>query len=191
MTDEDYCFLHGFPTTQSGCYGDGSGNNSHQSSRCLSPLCAKFPERVQEAARQTDRPWRELWADILSQACAACAQERQCRRRVLGCDQHGGISPTEAQQIPGSVKYVKSVFITECNKPVCLYSMLRAQHFARLGKVRPLWMQAEDVPPSEHFAHYTRQELEKLKKKWLAPTYHARKTEGILSLLPCAFDMPW
>ena len=53
-----------------------------------------------------------------------------------------------------------------------------------------LWIQAEDSPPVEHFAHYSRDDLAKLKRKWLTPTYHAKKTEGILSLFPFVYDEP-
>ena len=47
--------------------------------------------------------------------------------------------------------YADCVFITECNKPVCLYGMMRAQEFARIKKEQLLWVQAEDIPPDEDF----------------------------------------
>ena len=37
---------------------------------------------------------------------------------------------------------------------------------------------------------YSVQDLQKLKMKWLEPTYHAKKTEGVASLLPVVYDMP-
>ena len=68
--------------------------------------------------------------------------------------------------------------------------MLRAKEFARQRHTQLLWMQAEDSPPAEHYGHYTKNEREKLREKWMTPTYHARRTEGILSLLPLCHDMP-
>ena len=63
--------------------------------------------------------------------------------------------------------------------------------FARHHKRQLFWIQAEDIPPAMHFSEYSSNELQELKKKWLLPTYHARKTQGVLSVLPCALDMPY
>lgn len=68
--------------------------------------------------------------------------------------------------------------------------MLRAQEFACQRNTQLLWVQAEDSPPAEPFGHYSKHELEELKKRWLSPKYHARRTEGILSLLPLCRGMP-
>ena len=80
--------------------------------------------------------------------------------------------------------------MTECNAPVYVYSQQRAKEFARQRHTQLLWVQAEDSPPAEHFGHYTKNELEKLKERWLTATYHARRTEGIQGLLPLCHDMP-
>jgi hypothetical protein len=69
--------------------------------------------------------------------------------------------------------------------------MMRAQTFAFVRKQQLLWMQAEDTPPNEHYAHYTKEELLAEKKKWNSPTYHAQKTDGIPSLMPLIYDVPW
>ena len=53
-----------------------------------------------------------------------------------------------------------------------------------------MWVQAEDSPPHEYFGDYSIEQLQTLKEKWLQPSYHSRKTDGILSLFPCVFDMP-
>ena len=49
--------------------------------------------------------------------------------------------------------------------------------------------QAADSPPNWFCNGYSANELLELKKKWLA--YHAKKTEGVLSLLLCCYDMPF
>ena len=110
--------------------------------------------------------------------------------RVLGVHNLGGMTLEDAQHILRSERFLDSIFITECNKPVCLYAMTRARHFSQQRGQQLLWIQAEDTPPQEHFAHYTREELVTLKKKWLSPTYHAKKTDGILSLCPSAYGLP-
>ena len=50
-------------------------------------------------------------------------------------------------------------------------------------------MQATDTPPAWFARGDSKAELLKAKKKWLQ--FHARKTEGVLSLLPCCVDMPF
>ena len=181
LSDTQYCFLHGFPTNECGSSGTCRQFTGH---------CENFPSWVKEMAKEPAASWRTSWEKVKSRECEECRQERARRQRVLQCEVYGGLSTDNAQEILSSDRYADSVLITECNKPVCLYSLLRAQDFARHHHEQLLWIQAEDSPPSEHFAHYTRQELEEVKRKWLSPSYHARKTEGILSLLPCAYDMP-
>ena len=67
---------------------------------------------------------------------------------------------------------------------------MRAQSFAEVRKEQLLWIQAEDTPPNEHYGHYNTEELKAEKMKWNSPNYHARKTDGILSLMPLIYDMP-
>ena len=53
-----------------------------------------------------------------------------------------------------------------------------------------LWIQATDQPPHDYFSEYSAEDLRILKTKWLDPTYHAKKTDGILSLFPWVHDLP-
>ena len=50
------------------------------------------------------------------------------------------------------------------------------------------WMQAIDNPPAWFAGTMTKAELQQMKQNWLR--YHARKTEGILSICPCCYNMP-
>ena len=87
-------------------------------------------------------------------------------------------------------RYSECLFISEFNKPACLYALRQAQSFAISTQQQVLWIVASDQPPVEYFGDYTDEELEKLKRKWLNPTYHTKKTEGIPSLFPCIYGMP-
>ena len=49
-------------------------------------------------------------------------------------------------------------------------------------------MQAIDNPPAWFADSMSKPELEAMKHKWLQ--YHAKKTEGVLSICPCCYDMP-
>ena len=62
--------------------------------------------------------------------------------------------------------------------------------FAARTGAQLLWIQAEDRPPYAYFGDKSKSELQQIKRRWLAPSFHARKTEGIMSLLPFADGMP-
>ena len=85
-------------------------------------------------------------------------------------------------------KFKKCVLITPFNKAVFQFSIHRAQTFAAAMGQQLFWMQAVDKPPAWFAGTHGIEEVERMKKKWLQ--YHARKTEGILSLCPCCHDMP-
>jgi hypothetical protein len=175
MTMDDYNFLHGFPTKEPPACTACAGAYKH---------------KMGVAIASKDVDWEQAWHEIKAAECKDCQHERARRRRVVGCEDVGGLSVEEARAILDNDRFTDGLFITECNKPVCLYSLTRSRLFAKQRKQQLLWIQAEDSPPHEHFAHYSRADLAEVKAKWLTPTYHARKTGGILSLLPCVFGMP-
>ena len=109
------------------------------------------------------RPWKDRWQEARAKECSGCQRERARRMRVMGCEQYGGLSAAESQRILHSVRFADSVFITEYNKPVCVYSMLRAKSFAEIHGRQLLWIQVEDFPPNEYFAEYSTADLQKLK----------------------------
>ena len=80
------------------------------------------------------------------------------------------------------------MLITPFNQAVFQFASHRAQTFAAQHGYQLFWMQAVDHPPAWYGDTMTKKELEEAKGRWLR--YHARKTEGILSLCPCCYDMP-
>ena len=180
-----YNFLHGFPTRVCGSWTEKTKKAS-----CDNPACKDFTEWFRIAAQDISVSWQETWKALQASECLICQTERLRRQRVLGCAEFGGMKDETATQILGSDRFAESVFITECNQPVCLYSTMRGRDFARRHGAQLLWIQAEDSPPAEHFSHYSQNDLKQMKEKWLAPSYHARRTEGILSLLPAVYNMP-
>ena len=60
--------------------------------------------------------------------------------------------------------------------------------FAQTKKQPLLWIEAEDSFPKAHFDEHGTEELRALKRKFMY--YHARRTEGILPLMPCTYDFP-
>ena len=169
MSANDYNFLHGFPTV---CRVDVD---------CEDDKCLGFDKAVQKSIKQRHAKWSDAWAECKQLQCEKCKAERKRRTRVLGCARFGGLSQEEGKKILDSPDFADCIYITECNKPVCLYGMMRARSFARIRDQQLLWIQAEDTPPSEHFGHYTREELMEQKKNGIAPlTMLAKPKEFLL-----------
>ena len=185
MDHMDYCFIHGFPTEK--C---GSWMVQTQTAACGHEQCLEFGKHMQHVFADQATPWQERWRLLQEAECDVCKSERTRRKRVLQCHAFGGLSEHDAVGILRSKRFQESVFITEFNQPVCLYSLLRSQMFAQSRQQQLFWIQAEDFPPRAFFGDKSESELKELKAKWLRPSFHARKTDGILSLLPCTYDIP-
>ena len=183
LTENDFNYLHGFPTM---CRANAT---------CTDRRCDDFEAKMKQCIKDTEKSWETHWRMILSLQCPECQQERKRRIRVMHShafkDLPVGMPQEDTQRVLQSDRFADSVYITECNKPVCVYGMMRAQNFARVRKQQLLWIQSEDIPPTEHYAHYNKEELIAEKQKWNSPNYHARKTDGIPSLMPLIYDMPW
>ena len=198
LSDMDYNYLHGFPTSKCGSHVDG---NNAQTVHCTCEQCRDIEcgnfEKELECEVQTWfdqhslRDWdaHKFWSETAPRhECHFCRQERKRRQRVMLENCSFGMSPEDANTY--LTRNPESILITEFNRPVCLYALLRVQDFAQSHGQQVLWIQARDTPPAMHFGEYSQAELQALKRKWVEPTYHARKTEGILSLLPCTYDLP-
>ena len=60
-----------------------------------------------------------------------------------------------ASEILTSDHYAESVFATECNTPVQVYSLQRSRVFAHVLNQQLLWIPAADFPPSQHLSTYS------------------------------------
>ena len=99
---------------------------------CKLPGCKHFAERTAQILANLRLPWQERWDMALKTECEECRAERQRRKRVLGCEAYGGLTLADSRAILETERYAKSLLITEFNRPVCLYSLLRAKSFARI-----------------------------------------------------------
>jgi len=96
--------------------------------------------------------------------------------------------PDGAGQKLAAPAFANCVLVTPFNKAVFQFAIHRAQNFAAATGQQLFWMQAIDNPPAWFAGSMSKSELEEMKQTWLQ--YHAKKTEGILSLCPCCYDMP-
>ena len=143
-----------------------------------------------DAGTCAGRPYfiRDHWKTWPNQAnfeCVHCWKERKRRARVLCLDAQA----EQDRQRLADPSFANAVLITPYNVAVFYFAQQRALNFVRNTKAESFWIQATDSPPNWYANGYTTGELLEQKKKW--STYHARKTEGILSLLLACLDMPY
>ena len=104
-------------------------------------------------------------------------------RSALACEVRRGRAHSR------SPRFADAVLITPYNVAVYHFGQQRALNFAMQTGAASFWIQATDAPPSWFASGFSEAELVEQKKKWLS--YHARKTEGILSLLLACVGMPY
>ena len=98
--------------------------------------------------------------------------------------------PQIARQRLRDPAFAEAVLITPFNESVFYFAQQRAINFAKTSGAPSFWIQAADCPPAWFRSGYSTEDLLQLKKKWLE--YHARETDGILSLLLLAcYNMPY
>lgn len=171
-TTTTFC-LHGYPTLKNIEFWY---HLREQSSNDHSNPCGEYvPYNIHEN-------WDKWPAEF---ECQHCWTERKRRARVLFVDTRS----TQAAKSLTDPKFADAVLITQYNVTVFHFAQQRALNFALNRSAQSFWIQAVDAPPNWYANGYTKAELLKLKKKWLG--YHARKTQGILSLLLACYDMPY
>ena len=181
LQENDYNFLHGYPTNAQITFWH---HRTHQHDWVHPDWCAMRGNNVPFTlhAGMKDAPTDE--ADRALE-CWDCFQERLRRARCLHCE----LCSEDAAVKVNTDLFSDSIYITPFNKAVFYYATKRAQKFAHAKQHQLFWIQATDTPPSWFASGFSKSELQNLKMKWLK--YHARKTEGVLSLLPCCLDMPY
>ena len=108
----------------------------------------------------------------------------------LQVTQHRGHIPSHLQQSLRSTRFTDCLFITRCNEPVGAYALQRARLFATSNQRQLLWIQAEDYLDDPHFSDKSMDQKMHMKKRWLDPHFHTRRTGGVPSLLPVCYDLP-
>ena len=170
LTETDYNFLHGYPTETK--VDSWYVRRDDKTWRHVEELC-KY-----EKYHLLDH-WKE-WPGAYE--CEDCWRERKRRARALHLDSH----EAQGQERLADPHFAESVLITQYNMAVFHFAQARAINFARASKAQAFWIQAADSPPNWFCNGFSSQELDARKKTWLS--YHARKTEGVLSLLLCCYD---
>ena len=176
LPEDDYNFLHGLPTQTPVTFWFHQREAPAEWHQEQHPTCHKNQNK-------TSFEWHHGMAAAPRDAhseleCRHCFQVRQRRCRVLNLI----TDPAGASEKLRNPTFGDSVLITPYNQAVTCYGTQRARNFAASTQHQLFWMQAVDTPPAWFCNNYTKADLLTMKKKWLA--YNARKTEGILSLLP-------
>lgn len=173
LSESNYNFLHGYPTSMpiTFWFAKREINNGEHTV----PKCQYTPYHILDHWHQ----WPQ------QNECYDCWLERKRRARVLFVDTRSA----QAQERLTNAQFAKAVLITQYNVAVYYFAQQRALNFAQSQNEPSFWIQSTDAPPAWYANGYSTKDLQELKKKWLS--YHARKTQGILSLLLACFNMPY
>ena len=183
LREDDYNFLHGYPTKSKIDFWYAERSN---------PLWKHEDQNCHYQSYHVRSHWTQWPAEDYE--CRHCWLERKRRCRVLLLDAKAAQAreseayAAQARERLSLPDFADSILITQFNVAVFYFAQERALNFARSTNAPAFWIQAADSPPNWFCNGYSKEELLALKKKWLA--YHARKTEGVLSLLLCCYDMP-
>ena len=134
--------------------------------------------------RKESREWHAERACGWGRERSDCTQGQKRRNRWLNVE----ADPLSAAEKLADDRFKKCVLITPFNKAVLQRSIHRARTSASAKREQLFWMQAVDKPPAWFAGTRGVEEIERMQRKWLQ--YHARKTEGILSLCPRCHGMP-
>jgi len=176
LSEDNYNFLHGYPTSV------GSIRFWYHRRKESPPWHCTCEQK----SYQMD--FANFGTAVASTAgafeCQDCQQERFRRKRVLNMQ---AATLWEEKQL-NELKFQSCILITPFNRSVFHFALQRALNLAASMRMPLFWMQAVDTPPSWYSNGLSKEDLEAMKRRWLS--YHARKTEGILSLCPAFYDMP-
>ena len=161
MSQDVWCFLHGFPTRYPGAW-------DFETKVCLcgTAACQTLPLAW---ATTSHLPWEAR----LEQECPQCRIERR-RRCLLGRD-------------PKSAKFAAQPFIHGLNAAKYIATNLRAREVAVSQQQTILWVIAADTPLF-HLDTDAPAELQARKSNWLQR--HDQATGGIVGILPLLPNMP-
>jgi hypothetical protein len=165
LSDNNYNFLHGLPTTVPGSYRAGR------------PQCGNAPcERTMQLMSRMPLTREAIGALNLGE-CQTCRHERQSRRRVA----RGPEDPRFREK-----KFVDALLIVANNDVKYDINKRRALHFAAMNGERITWAQAKDTPTLE--ALREKPSLGQEKRRWL--NRHDRDTGELYGMLPLVCNMP-
>ena len=182
MLEDDYNFLHGFPTTTkiSFWWDKKDADDWTHVKWC--------EDRANSAPFNWSAKMKQAPLDLHGRKfeCAICFAERKRRCRVINMREDD--LEVAANKL-NDVHFASSIYITPFNKAVFCYAGNRARKFAEASGEQLFWITATDTPQAWFSAGYDKQQLLAMQKRWAH--YHARKTEGILSMLPACNNMPY
>ena len=173
VTQEQWAFLHGFPTLHAGSWDPRTNKCS-----CKKPACNALAQQwTQEVL---DPKNTRTWQDHRQAECSGCAAERRRRCIVAGASDLG---PN-----PKDPKFLQAPFVHGLNAAKYVAALLRARWVAAEQQHLLLWVVAQDTPLFHTDPDTEAQELQHRKEQWLQR--HDQATAGIMGLLPLLPGMP-
>ena len=173
VTQEQWAFLHGFPTLHAGSWDPRTNKCS-----CKKPACNALAKQwTQEVL---DPKNTRTWQDRRRAECEICAAERRRRCIVAGASDMG--------PDPKEPKFLQAPFVHGLNAAKYVAALLRARWVAAEQQHLLLWVVAQDTPLFHTDPDTEAHELQHRKEQWLQR--HDQATGGIMGLLPLLPGMP-
>ena len=172
LSQEVWCFLHGYPTLHAGSWCPNSGQCDCKQDRC-NGLAVAWQREIQSGTPR-------LWDVRVREECDVCATERERRRIVAG-------SARETPD-PQAAKFLEGPFVHGFNAAKYVAALLRARWVAHEQQHVLLWVVAQDTPLFQLEPEAAIGELQARKENWLQR--HDQATGGIMGLLPLLPGMP-
>ena len=173
VTQEQWAFLHGFPTLHAGSWDPHTDKCSCKKAAC-NALAKQWTKEV------LDPKSKKTWQDRRQAECDVCAAERRRRCIVAGASDLG---PN-----PKNPKFLQAPFVHGLNAAKYVAALLRARWVAAEQQHLLLWVVAQDTPLFHTDPDTEAQELQHRKEQWLQR--HDQATAGIMGLLPLLPGMP-
>ena len=173
VTQEQWAFLHGFPTLHAGSWDPRTNKCSCKKLAC-NALAKQWTQEV------LDLKNTRTWQDRRQEECNVCAAERRRRCIVAGASDFG---PN-----PKDPKFLQAPFVHGFNAAKYVAALLRARWVATEQQHLLLWVVAQDTPLFQTDPDTEAQELQHRKEQWLQR--HDQATAGIMGLLPLLPGMP-
>ena len=168
LTEENYNFLHGYPTNAVGSYLSITRSTMCGDSACEKLMNESWPDNRRQGVG---------WNHCKMQECEVCQQERERRNRLMG---------NELRDLsPG---FAAAPYITHMNRPRYMASQERTILFARYHKRQLLWVRANDMPTSGDIKGLHGDALQAARENWWKR--HDQHTNGIMGLMPLVYGLP-
>ena len=173
---EMYCFTHGLPTRNPGCWVPGDNEADPGTVTCTEEMCKSL--RTTWAKRFAEG---FSWAARATMECDACKKERRRRCCIISLSDENKAAYHEEP-------FKHAPYVNPFRYPSTHAQHLRAINFARAHKRQLLWLPAHDAPMEKDGKKWVGERAERNKENYLQLPH--QRCGGIPGLFPMVEGLP-